>query len=113
MKKLYLIYFLLFTLIFYNAASLVQAGVLYEKGFEITAEKKGNPNNCEIKVKIKNRYDNVPNLSFIVNIINSKGVNVIQIPFLIVDIKKNQLYERISPTGIPCFDISKLDIKLM
>ena len=110
MKNIILVSFFYF---FIFLKSFVQSVVLYEKGFEITAEKKPNPNNCEIKVKIKNRYDNIPNLSFIVNIINSKGVNVIQIPFLIVDIKKNQLYERISPTGLPCFDISKLDIKLM
>ncbi len=110
MNKLFLILFFSF-FIFLN--SFVQAGVLYEKGFQITAEKKPNPNNCEVKVKIKNQYENVPILSFVVNVINSKGVNVIQLPFLIVDIKKNQLYERIYPTGMPCFDIKKLDIKLM
>lgn len=110
MKRIILV---LFFSLFLFSNSLVQANVLYEKGFEITAEKKPNPNNCELKVKIKNRYENVSNLFFVVNIINSQGTNVTQIPFIIVDIKKNQLYERMSPTGIPCFNISKFEIKLM
>jgi hypothetical protein len=98
---------------FIISISLVQANVLYEKGFEIIAEKRPNPNNCELRVKIKNRYDNVPQLTFVVNVIDSKGVNVTQIPFIILDIKKNQLYERVYPTGVPCFNISKFEIKLI
>jgi hypothetical protein len=109
MKRIILIFF-----IFIFTTSILKSEVLYEQGFEITVKKLndfGTP--CELEVRFFNRYYDDTSLRLIINLINDKGINIEQIPLLVLGVKKNQKYNRKVSTLKSCSNVKKLDLKLI